>query len=360
MVYTIFPFHYHNMLQRCFFLAILFLSPVYAFCQAPAVQLKLKEGNINASFVAGNRERSFTLYSTLPSTSPGAGVRIISKDNARIVTESAVKYFGHECVITNKVQKTAYGLQWDIYIAGKDSAWTVPIATSLQWDKPDDLQFWTSWSDNHLHPQSDDWQDPFTYAPFQNLELNYGGENHLSRNAFVIPIATSFLKDANIGISFNEALTDTILNLKMLTMPGGNISYRHMNYRIDGKHVIHIRHEIVFHEADWRAGIGWLKEHYKEYFLPENPLVNRIAGNGAYSSYESEIDTAKYHQMDFSINWKASLDFPYMGMFIPPVKTSDERWLKYKQGGVTIGDGYATINRLNEYSKRLNKMGFYT
>ncbi|OOQ57792.1 hypothetical protein [Mucilaginibacter pedocola] len=86
-----------------------------------------------------------------------------------------------------------------------------------------------------------------------------------------------------------------------------------------------------------------MTKNFSTYFLPEEPLVNTIAGCAAYSSYEGELDTAKYRKMAFSLNWKASLDFPYMGAFIPPVKTKDEKWLKYKQRGVQVGDGYASI-----------------
>ena len=64
--------------------------------------------------------------------------------------------------------------------------------------------------------------------------------------------------------------------------------------------------------------------------------------------------------MGFALNWKASLDFPYMGMFIPPVKSDGELWTRYRQGGEKIGDGYASISRLEAYSKRLAQMGFHT
>ena len=181
-----------------------------------------------------------------------------------------------------------------------------------------------------------------------------------SRNAFVTPIACSFLKDDDIGLSFIQSLNDTILDLEMHTSANGRIAYRHLNHRIGMKHAIHICHQIVLHEADWRAGVSWVAKNYKAYFLPEEPLVNSIAGCGAYSSYEGRLDTAKYRKMGFSLNWKASLDFPYMGLFIPPVKDDHEQWSRYKQGGVQLGDGYASISRLSNYSEHLTDMGFHT
>lgn len=330
-----------------------------AFGQAPAIGLKFINGRIDARFVAGKHEREFTLDVVMPSTQVSE-TQLVSADSTGIVTKKEINYLGNACLITTKVKKTAYGLQWDTYISGRDSDWTAPIETALQWADASGLQFWTTWSDNHLNPKSDNWQDPFTTAPFQNLKLVYGGDSHVSRNAFVIPVAGSFFKDADMGVSFAESLNDTTLDLEMHTTAGGRIAYQHLNYRIGSRHTIHIRNQIVFHEADWRSAIAWMKDQYPHYFLPDAPEVNTSAGCGAYSSYEGALDTARYHQMGFSINWKASLDFPYMGLFIPPVKSDNEKWLKYKQGGVTVGDGYATINRLNAYSERLNRMGFHT
>jgi len=342
-------------------LLFLFFCPVITFSQVQPIQLKLENGQIKGSFKSKNGDKAFVLDAVIPSTYPSANVQILRADSTSIVVKKHVEYFTHACDVTSAVKRTAYGLQWDIEITGTDTgSWTVPVETSLQWLNQDSLQFWTTWADNRTDPKADTWQDPFLPGHFQDRALTYGGETHLSRDAFVIPIASTFFKGEDLGLSFIQSLNDTIFGLEMRTAANGMIAYRHLNHRISPRHTIHIRHQIVLHEADWRAGIAWMVQNYKAYFLPEEPLVNKIAGCGAYSSYEGELDTAKYHKMAFSLNWKASLDFPYMGMFIPPVKNDDEKWTKYKQGGVQVGDGYASINRLNKYSEHLNKMGFYT
>jgi len=338
----------------------IFLSPFIIKGQVKPIQLKFEGGEIRAHFNSKSGKRQFALDAVIPSTSEGTNTELLSSDSTGISTRKHIRYFDHACTIISIVKKTSYGLQWDIEITGDGSDWTAPIETRLKWDDPESLLFWTTWADNHLKPQTDAWQDPFLPAPFQNLALVYGGESHVSRDAFVIPIASSFLKDDDIGLSFIQSLADTILDLEMHTSAGGQIAYRHLNHRIGNGHTIRIRHQIVLHEADWRAGMAWVMENYKSYFLPEEPMVNEIAGCGAYSSYEGELDTAKYRKMGFALNWKASLDFPYMGMFIPPVKNDDELWTRYRQGGVKIGDGYASITRLNEYSKHLAQMGFHT
>ena len=339
---------------------VIFLFSFTVKGQVKPIQLKFEDGQIRAHFSSKGGERQFVLDAVIPSTSESGNSELLSSDSTGIRARKHIRYFDHACTITNTVRKTSYGLQWDIEITGDGSDWTAPIETSLKWDDPKSLLFWTTWADNHLKPQADGWQDPFLPAPFQNMALVYGGESHVSRDAFVIPIASSFLKDDDIGLSFIQSLTDTILDLEMHTSADGQIAYRRLNHRIGSGHTIRIRHQIVLHQADWRAGMAWMMENYKSYFAPGEPLVNKIAGCGAYSSYEGELDTTKYHDMGFALNWKASLDFPYMGMFIPPVKNDDELWTKYPQSGVKIGDGYASINRLNAYSQRLAQMGFHT
>jgi hypothetical protein len=346
---------------KTWLLLLIFLSPAVVFSQIKPLQLKFENGQIKSILKSPDGEKAFILDAVLPATYQSSNTQLVSADSTGMVVKKHITYFDHECDITNTVKRTTYGLQWDIEITAQDTnSWTALIETSLQWLHQDSALFWTTSADNRPDVKTDAWQDPFTPAHFRDLALTYGGETHLARNAFVIPIASTFFNNDNIGLSFVQSLNDTILDLEMYTTADGKIAYRHLNHRINSKYSIHIQHQIVLHEADWRDGIAWMAKNYKAYFFPEEPLVNTIAGCAAYSSYEGELDTAKYRKMAFSLNWKASLDFPYMGMFIPPVKNNDEKWLKYKQRGVQVGDGYATINGLNKYSEHLNQLGFHT
>ncbi|MBL0356412.1 MAG: hypothetical protein IPP72_05745 [Chitinophagaceae bacterium] len=338
------------------FLAITFLS----HAQNYPLSLEYKEGKIKAGLHSNGVHRYFSLESVLPQTTTDTSTELILNDGNTIITRKTVRYFENECTVANTIIKTVYGLQWDIEIIGNGKPWSVPIETILKWDTSKDIQFWTTWPDNQTKQEVTEWQDPFETAALQNLSLVYGGETHWSRNAFSIPIASCFINEKNIGLSFIQSLQDTILDLEMHTAANGSIAYRHINHRISKENTVHIRHHIVLHEADWRTGMKWMYENFTGFFLPQQPLVNDIAGCGAYSSYEGELDTAKYKKMAFGINWKASLDFPYMGMFIPPVNNDDEKWIRYKQGGVTVGDGYASVKTLSEYSERFKKKGFHT
>ena len=76
-----------------------------------------------------------------------------------------------------------------------------------------------------------------------------------------------------------------------------------------------------------------------------------MAGTSAYSNFDTRFDAVKMKKMDFTTNWQASFDFPYMGMFIPPVG-DQEKWIRF--GGDTT-----SIAGMREYARTMKKMGFY-
>ena len=41
-------------------------------------------------------------------------------------------------------------------------------------------------------------------------------------------------------------------------------------------------------------------------------------------------------EMGLTYNWKASFDFPYMGMFIPPVPDDETEWTDFKKKATSI------------------------
>jgi len=327
--------------------------------QVKPIVLKQFGNDIQGYIDLKQGKRHFTLNVVLPETNSTKTEIVFSNEN-EIKTRKDIQYFENKCIVDNSVKKTAYGLEWEIEITGVDGTWSVPIETALVWDKPDSIDFWTTWPDNQTKGNVDTWQDPFLSAPLGNLHLTYGGISPRSHTSFSIPIASSFFKGNNIGVSFIQSPADTILGMEMQTSIAGKIGFRHNRHRICPSNTIRIKHYIVLHESDWRAGLNWMVENFKSYFLTPNPLANKIAGCGSYSAYEGALDVEKYKKMAYSVNWRACFDFPYMGMFIPPVKSNDELWEKYKQFGVKTGDGFASVNRMNNSLIEFKKMGFYT
>jgi hypothetical protein len=63
--------------------------------------------------------------------------------------------------------------------------------------------------------------------------------------------------------------------------------------------------------------------------------------------------------MAFGFNWKLSDDFPYMGMFIPPVKSADETWTRSQGEKSAEYVGPTTsCRRMNDYAKYMKENGF--
>ena len=67
--------------------------------------------------------------------------------------------------------------------------------------------------------------------------------------------------------------------------------------------------------------------------------------------------------MAFRVNWKASFDFPYMGMFLPPVPGDDDRWFRFNDkdcGNPLPGeDNWSSVARMRAYSERMRAYGFH-
>jgi hypothetical protein len=110
--------------------------------------------------------------------------------------------------------------------------------------------------------------------------------------------------------------------------------------------------DLVAHPADWRGGLGWMARRYPQYFDPPNPIATQMAGNGAYSSHTDINEIERLMQMAFRVNWKASFDFPYMGMFIPPVKSDTEEWIDFMNQSISIA-------KMRDSARSLRRVGFY-
>ena len=107
------------------------------------------------------------------------------------------------------------------------------------------------------------------------------------------------------------------------------------------------------HAADPRAALGDFVERHAEYFNPPNPRIDEIMGNGTYSSYRGEIDARKYAQQGYLINWRfQEYEYPYMGMFVPPVKSAEEEW-------ITDQDTTMSLREMREGVRRTRQQGFH-
>jgi hypothetical protein len=114
---------------------------------------------------------------------------------------------------------------------------------------------------------------------------------------------------------------------------------------------VRLAFDIVVHEADWRGGLRWMTHRYPQYFDPPNPAADKMAGCGNYARQRMDLDLPALRRMNFSINWAASFDFPYMGMFLPPVNR-DEIWKSFGKEDISI-------TKMESYAKYMRDSGFH-
>ncbi|MHB1000086.1 MAG: NPCBM/NEW2 domain-containing protein [Armatimonadota bacterium] len=256
---------------------------------------------------------------------------------------------GEKCRLIQRFTPAKTSIRLDIEIQGAGEPWTVPIETQITCPEPSKSLFWTTWDD----PRKTivyDWADPMIPQPFTDLSLTYGGTEPLRYKSFCIPIATVIEPDRDAGISLILSPDDVPADVKLTTTSSGSIVFSRSNLKISSSKTVRLSMDIIAHAGDWRSALGWVANRYPRYFDPVNPKVYDVSGCGAYSNFEGPIDAGKFGAMGFGYNWKASNDYPFMGMFLPPIPDS-EQWISNKK---TL----TSISRLREYSELIRKMGF--
>ncbi len=283
---------------------------------------------------------------------------------------------GNQCIVTESFRPTENSVRWDVDITGNGNPWSSAIVSSIKMPVAKDTRFWTAWSHPDLIGQGywnneklkTEWIDPLQIRSFTNSSRWFGGNPLMyvptSGDLFSIPIATFINDKTKEGFSFIQSPEDSLLYMKLVTTEDGTMEFQRRNHRIEkGRHV-RFAMDLVTHENDWRSGLGWMVKRYPAYFEPANPKAHDVGGCGAYSSWEGELDADKLKKMAFKFNWKASFDFPYMGMFLPPVaewqtfatsaEAKKDPWVRTPYKGAPT-----SRTQLENYSALMKSYGFH-
>ena len=271
-------------------------------------------------------------------------------------------------------------LRWEIEVASAGEPWTAEIATEVDYPATAATRFWTAWSDPEHRPSTDHqprpWHDPLVCRPLSHCVWTLGA--YRTQGLYVplplatlvkptdgdytpLPLATLVEPADDAGLSIVFSPEDVILpGSRLSTEPSGRVRFARANYRLGGGKPVRFAVDLTAHEADWRGGLRWMVNRYRPFFDPPCRAADEMAGCGAYSGDENPIDVAKLRQMAFRINWKLSDDFPYMGMFIPPVQDADEKWDRScDEKAPPNKPRWTTCRRLNDYARYMKSNGFY-
>jgi hypothetical protein len=289
-------------------------------------------------------------------------------------------------ILLERFTPSEAGIKWEIEITDNGEPWSTPIEISTIYPAGDDTRFWTAWANPEGNitegmyeneeianamirskaKEGNDWVDPLDPKPFRNQFFYYGapfyryedpktGYCPFQGDVYCIPMATIIEEKHGFGITMLQSPNDLLLDLFMESSESGELKTVHLNHRLGKGRSIRFNYEIVMHEADWRAALGYAYKQYPDFFDPNVAIADSIAGTGAYSCNWMDFDVEKYRKMAFSVNWKASRDFPYMGMFLPPVGDSVE-WYGF---GRSAEDSLISLPKLRDYSRQMKDLGFH-
>ena len=264
-----------------------------------------------------------------------------------------------ECSLVQRFLPGKGSVHWEIEATSDGEPWTVPIITRLRWPRPEAAQFWTSWLGG-----DDVWRDPLQPQPMSQCSWpcswDYGP--YAGIGGFCIPLASVLESKEDTGLSIVLSLEDPILELALASDAEGGIAFRRSNMRLGQGRTVKLTVDLVPHEADWRGGLRWMVQHYTPFFDPPNKKVQEMGGTSAYSGWNGSVDVERLRKMSFSVLWEAAFDWPYMGMYFPPVDGSETWWTAgYDSGGDHIPDltHRVSYNALNDRARALRNNGFH-
>ena len=348
------------------------------------------DGEIKSLTVKGKKfEKPVSAFTTIDGCRQ-EGPTIIAKTNDggfRFEKTLVHDAFKKSCVLIDKFTPASTGIRWKLIVQGSGEPWGSLIQTRIQYPVDKNTLFWTTWGAPQYDPSSidesmakrlkvydvgsrsrpgkDSWADPLIAVPFSDVTYFFGSPSFdceeekdemgfvpLDRNVFCIPMATVIEPEYGVGLTFALSPEDEIIDLTMNTSEQGDIVFNRLFNRISSDHDCLFAMDITAHSDDWRPALAWVSHRYSEYFNPVNPQAHLLGGTGAYSNHYADFNVEKMKKMCFTVNWQASFDFPYIGMFLPPVDP-DKPWKRCFHGDSI------TINGMNDYAAKIKEMGFY-
>ncbi len=328
--------------------------------QSPALTVRLDEtGKVVECLVGGQKPaRPLEIQNRLAGCRVTGSIAVKTFHGGFAFTRKLADDTGHTATLTERITPEKNSVHFELEIVSDGTPWSTPIETALKYPATAATRFWTAWSDPEH--QTGEWRDPLVLRPLTDASWTYGGLMNTAGYT-ALPIATVVEPAQDTGLSLVFSPEDAILcGARLKTGSSGEISFARMNYRLGGGKTVRFAFDLVPHEADWRGGLRWMTARYAKFFEPQNPQAGTLAGCGAYSGDENPIDVAKFKAMAFRINWKLSDDFPYMGMFIPPVKNADEKWERSCDEKAPPDKLRTTSCRqLNDYARYMKTNGFY-
>lgn len=334
----------------------------------------------------------WALKSTLGETTAGPGKLTQESDGTLTVERWMEGKEGGRCLVRETLTPAqGSAAKWEIEITTEsDVPWSAPISCALSHPAKPTTRFWSAWdnpADAEHKGMVGPWDSlleapadsavmienplrtsallPITYtygAPRMLMERDFHcwwswGQRPHGENYFAIPIVT-FIEPGAGGLSLMVAPDQTLLDMELAIAPDGKAEFLFYRHRISKATPVKLTLYLKSHEDDWRPGIGWMRDRFAEFFDPANPGVVELSGTASYSGYRGELDAEELKKMNYAFNWRASMDWPYYGMYLPPVGREEE-WTPFLgQTQFTAPRPPVSMAMMDDYSRRMNDAGF--
>lgn len=298
-----------------------------------------------------------------------AGCDLVGDQRARSIGGGGVEFTrrlqdpvtGRSADVVERFTPTKTSVRWTVEVRGTGAPWSTAIQTAFRWPTTSATRFWTAWADPR-GAGADGWSDPCRTMPTVDATWCYGGPIFKPRSPETgyiparydvtgIPLACFLEPKRDIGVTLALSPEDDLLDVTVRTTTDGEVVFSRLNNRIEKGRPVRFSADLIAHAADWRPAMAWMAARYPRYFDPALPVADDIAGTAAYSTYQGELDAEKLRKMAFRVNWQASYEFPYFGMYLPPCPP-DEEWINTR--GVRTSQ-----NSLNAYYERMRVLGFH-
>jgi hypothetical protein len=332
--------------------------------KAPGLTVRLDAAGNLVNCLAGDKQREWPLMGkTLLAHCTADGDVTAKKSGAGMrFTRRFVDAQNHAATVTETFTPTQDSVRWEIDVAGEGAPWTTDIQTFLHYVPTAQSRFWTTWGHPDNAPSG--WVDPLEWRPFATRTWPYQfpdwTRQDLSKQCISMPLFTVAEPDQDCAVTVAQSPEDILLDLTLRERKRGDIELSRTNYRLSADHPVHFAVDLVGHAADSRAGLGWYVGRYPQFFDPGLAAADRLSGSTAYSGNENPINVPAFQKMAFSYNWKLSDDFPYMGLFIPPVKDADQRWKRSGDAPAPPNKGPdISCRQMNDYAEWMKKNGFH-
>ncbi len=365
---------YFKVETKRFVLVLLFM--LYAFT-LQATEIKKLNVADNGKAEGSSPLGKWSLMTTLEGTISDQAT-IIRENDEKIIVERKIKAGnGDRCRIHEEFIPEDKGIRWEIEITGESELpWSAPITATLGFDLEDNgtagKTFWAGW--DKPADSEDMLGDPLRPSKIVSKVYTYGaprfktdrtlfpwyswGQRPRGENYISLPLFT-LLEPKIGGLTLAVSPERLLLDMELIINEKGSASFVFYRHRISKGNTIRLTLFLQEHADDWRAALCWMNRKFESFFNSMNPNLAALSGTAVYSGYRGKLDVEVLKSMAFAFNWRASVNFPYPGMLLPPVTTKEE-WirLRYLSQKKDSDNGMISMDEMDRNSEEMDKSGF--